>query len=97
MAKYKVKHTSIMHNGKMYKDGSAVELTDEQAQKLADFVDIVPETKKAETNTKNTTKTTNTKSNKTAAKTKTEIKTETKTETSAPAGEGTDGGTADGK
>lgn len=97
MAKYKVKHTSIMHNGKLYKEGSAVELTDEQAQKLADFVDIVPETKKTETTSKTTAKTTNTKSNKTAAKTKTEVKTETKTETSAPVGEDSNGGTADGK
>ncbi|MBQ3311608.1 hypothetical protein IJG72_05985 [bacterium] len=97
MAKYKVKHTSIMHNGKLYKEGSVVELTDEQAQKLADFVDIVLETKKAEATSKTAAKTTNTKSNKTAAKTKTEVKTETKTETSAPTGEDSNGGTADGK
>ena len=42
--KYKVKHTSIMHNGKMYKEGSIIELTDENAKRLEDFVELVSET-----------------------------------------------------
>lgn len=41
--KYKVKHTSIMHNGRVYKEGSIIELSDEQAKRLEDFVDLVNE------------------------------------------------------
>ena len=53
MPKYKVKHTSIMHNGKLCKEGSVIELTDAQAAKLADFVVLVPATKpKTNTQTK---------------------------------------------
>lgn len=53
MSKYKVKHTSIMHNGKVCKEGSVIELTDAQAAKLADFVVLVPATKpKTNTQTK---------------------------------------------
>ena len=53
MSKYKVKHTSIMHNGKLCKEGSVIELTDAQAAKLADFVVLVPATKpKTNTQTK---------------------------------------------
>ena len=53
MSKYKIKHTSIMHNGKLCKEGSVIELTDAQAAKLADFVVLVPATKpKANTQTK---------------------------------------------
>lgn len=56
MSKYKVKHTSIMHNGKLCKEGSVIELTDAQAAKLADFVVLVPATK-AKTNTQTKTQT----------------------------------------
>ena len=53
MSKYKIKHTSIMHNGKLCKEGSVIELTDAQAAKLADFVVLVPATKpKTNTQTK---------------------------------------------
>lgn len=53
MPKYKIKHTSIMHNGKVCKEGSVIELTDAQAAKLADFVVLVPATKpKTNTQTK---------------------------------------------
>ena len=45
MSKYIVKHTTILHNKKVYKEGSTIELTDEQAKRLADFLDLVPETK----------------------------------------------------
>ena len=76
MAKYKIKHTSIMHDGHLYKEGSTVELTKEQAQRLEDFVTLIPE-KKSENST-NKTKTQNT--NKTAAKTADKTKTETKTD-----------------
>ena len=63
MSKYKVKHTSIMHNGKLCKEGSVIELTDAQAAKLADFVVLVPATK-PKTNTQ-----TKTQANKTETKT----------------------------
>ena len=59
MSKYKVKHTSIMHNGKVCKEGSVIELTDAQATKLADFVVLVPATK-PKTNTQTKTQATKT-------------------------------------
>ena len=59
MPKYKVKHTSIMHNGKVCKEGSVIELTDAQAAKLADFVVLVPATK-PKTNTQTKTQATKT-------------------------------------
>nr|DAU59923.1 MAG TPA: Protein of unknown function (DUF2884) [Caudoviricetes sp.] len=59
MSKYKVKHTSIMHNGKLCKEGSVIELTDAQAAKLADFVVLVPATK-PKTNTQTKTQATKT-------------------------------------
>lgn len=45
MQKYKVLNTSIMHNQKLCKEGSVIELTDAQAAKLSDFVVLVPQTK----------------------------------------------------
>ena len=59
MSKYKVKHTSIMHNGKLCKEGSVIELTDAQAAKLTDFVVLVPATK-PKTNNQTKTQTTKT-------------------------------------
>lgn len=59
MSKYKIKHTSIMHNGKVCKEGSVIELTDAQAAKLADFVVLVPATK-PKTNTQTKTQSTKT-------------------------------------
>ena len=59
MSKYKIKHTSIMHNGKVCKEGSVIELTDPQAAKLADFVVLVPATK-PKTNTQTKTQATKT-------------------------------------
>ena len=52
MAKYKIKHTSIMHNGNLYAEGSTVELTEKQAKRLEDFVTLIPEKKSAENSTK---------------------------------------------
>lgn len=43
MAKYKIKHTSIMHNKKVYAEGSIIELSDAQAKRLEDFVDLINE------------------------------------------------------
>ncbi len=42
MAKYKIKHTSIMHNKKLCKEGSIIDLNDEQAIRLKDFIELVP-------------------------------------------------------
>lgn len=79
MAKYKIKHTSIMHNGNLYAEGSTVELTDKQAKRLEDFVTLIPEKKSADNSTKTQNKTQT--ANKNTAKTKAE--TETKTEVKA--------------
>lgn len=76
MAKYKIKHTSIMHNGNLYAEGSTVELTEKQAKRLEDFVTLIPEKKSAENSTK--TKTQNADKNTAKNKTKAETKTETK-------------------
>jgi|GEM_PF-1630075 len=38
MAKYIVKHTSIMHNETVYGEGSEIELDKNQAERLADFL-----------------------------------------------------------
>ena len=67
MAKYIVKHTSILHNGRVYKEGSNIELTDNQAKRLEDFVELIPN-QKPKTETQNKTQT---------AKPKTQTKTET--------------------
>lgn len=77
MNKYKIKHTSIMHNGSLHKEGSTIELTPEQAAKLSDFVEFVKEPKvksQAKTQTQ-----------------KSETKTQTKTESMDDTQGGTDG------
>ena len=87
--KYKVKHTSIMHNGSLVKEGDVIELTDAQAEKLADFVVKVSEPK---TQIKQANQT------KTSTKSKTETKSEKdKSGTKTVNGEGSDGGTDNGK
>ena len=68
MAKYKIKNTNILHDGKIRKEGSVVELTDDQAKKLEGFVELVKEKAPAK-QTENKTKT------KTETK-KPEVKTE---------------------
>ena len=79
MPKYKIKHTSIMHNGKLCKEGSVIELTDAQAAKLADFVVLVPATK-PKTNTQ-------TKTQATKTETKTQNPPENKSEGGVKDGE----------
>ena len=79
MSKYKVKHTSIMHNGKLCKEGSVIELTDAQAAKLADLVVLVPATK-PKTNTQ-------TKAQATKTETKTQNPPENKNEGGVKDGE----------
>lgn len=74
MAKYKVKHTSILHNGTLYKEGSIIELDEKHAAKLEDFVELLPNktSAKPKTETQNKTQT-----SKSTAKPKTQNKTET--------------------
>lgn len=74
MAKYKVKHTSILHNGKLYKEGSTIELDEKYAAKLADFVDLLPNKTPAKPKTETQNKT---QTSKSTAKPKTQTKTET--------------------
>ena len=89
LLKYKVKHTSIMHNGTVYKESSTIELDENQAKRLEDFVELLPNQSasaksKAQTQTSNKAASTgNKKSDKTIAKnqTKAETKTETESET----------------
>lgn len=85
MAKYKVKHTSIMHNKKVYGEGSEIELTDVQATRLQDFVELIIEQTTAKTPAANPKSSTKTKS-ETKINTKTEPKVETKTEVEVPEG-----------
>ena len=42
MKRYKVKHTSILHNGRLYKEGSTIELEDSKAKRLEDFIEPLP-------------------------------------------------------
>lgn len=42
MKRYKVKHTSILHNGSLYKEGSTIELEDNKAKRLEDFLELLP-------------------------------------------------------
>jgi len=65
MAKYKVKRAPIRHNGKIYIEGSIIDLNDKDAKRLENFVDLIPETS------------TKTQANKTQSKTQTKIKTST--------------------
>lgn len=66
MARYKVKNTSILHNKTLYKEGSVIELSEQHAAKLADFVELLPNQNTSKTKTQNTKS-----SNKTKSETKT--------------------------
>ena len=81
MAKYKIKNTNILHDGKIRKEGSVVELTDEQAKKLEGFVELVKEKAPAKQTTE----------------TKTKTKTETKKPEVKTEGDGQNGGESNGK
>ena len=81
MAKYKIKNTNILHDGKIRKEGSVVELTDEQAKKLEGFVELVKEKAPAKQTTE----------------TKTKTKTETKKPEVKNEGEDQNGGESNGK
>ncbi len=81
MAKYKIKNTNLMHNGKSYKIGDEIELDDTAAKKLAHVLIKVSETKAAKTETASSEKTTSARTTKTvAAKKETSENTETEEE-----------------
>ena len=68
MTKYRIKHTSVMHNGKLCKEGSVIELTELQAKKLKDFLEAAEDTKtNAATKTKKSTAKSKTKTTESSA------------------------------
>lgn len=59
MAKYIVKHTTILHSKKTYAEGSVIDLKEEDAKRLADFLEAVPETTAKQNGSKTKTEKTN--------------------------------------
>lgn len=88
MAKYKVKYTSILHSGNLYKEGSIIELDEKYAAKLADFIERLPNQGNSKPKGETQTKTQTTKS---TAKQKTQTKTETPETSKDGNAEGKDG------
>ena len=43
MAKYKVKGTDILYNGKLFAEGKTIELTDDEAKQLASYLEPIPD------------------------------------------------------
>ena len=41
--KFRVKGTGILHNGKLYAEGKTINLEDEEAKQLADYLEPIPE------------------------------------------------------
>lgn len=72
MAKYKLKNTNILHNGELVKIGDVIELTDDQAKKLADILVPVKETANKDKTPATKTETKTTKTTKTSKGTKTQ-------------------------
>ena len=54
MAKYKVKNTNILHNGKLFKKGSIIVLEGLEAERLKDFITVIQEKKPANNKDNNT-------------------------------------------
>ncbi len=51
MPKYLVKHTTLLHNKKTYGEGKEIELTENQAARIPDFVEPISEKKTTVTKT----------------------------------------------
>jgi hypothetical protein len=49
MSKYRIKGTDILHNGKVYPDGSEIELNDKDFKRLEDYLELLQESKKQHT------------------------------------------------
>ncbi|OGI31339.1 MAG: hypothetical protein A2287_02795 [Candidatus Melainabacteria bacterium RIFOXYA12_FULL_32_12] len=43
MAKYKIKGTNILYNGKLYAEDKTIELPDNEALQLSAYLEIIPE------------------------------------------------------
>lgn len=43
MAKYKVKGTDILYNGKLFAEGKTINLEDDEAKQLATYLELIPE------------------------------------------------------
>lgn len=56
MNKYRIKKTDILHNGKVYPEGSEIELSDEQALQLDNYLELMQELTKPQPAIKNTLK-----------------------------------------
>lgn len=41
MKSYTIKNTDIMHNGKIFPEGSAIDLEDKDAESLSDYLDLL--------------------------------------------------------
>ncbi len=92
MAKYTVKNTSILHNGKLYKEGSTIELTDIQAKRLEDFVTVLPNQTPVKPKPE-----TKTQTSKNSSKTKTASSDNSKTENTENTDGENNGGVKDGE
>lgn len=57
MAKYKVKNTTILHDGKAYGSGEEVELNNDEAKRLGEWVVLIKEKTPKQPDTKVTVKT----------------------------------------
>ena len=51
MPNYTVKGTNILHNKTVFAEGSTIELDSEEAKRLADYLEEIPETKKEQKKT----------------------------------------------
>lgn len=69
MAKYKIRGTNILHSEKLYADGSIIELPDEDAKKIMDYLIPVQENKPKTTKNNDKTMKTTTNTSKTTAET----------------------------
>ena len=41
MKTYTIKNTDIMHKGKIFPEGSTIDLEDKEAESLSDFLDLI--------------------------------------------------------
>ena len=83
MAKYRVLNTTILHNGESQGEGSIIELTDEQAKKLADYVEKVEDTEISNTSDDSGTSNTQNNSDDTGGQTQTQNQSANQTDNTA--------------
>lgn len=56
MPEYVVKKTDILHNKVLYPEGKIIKLTEAQAQPLADYLELIPESETSQKSAKETQK-----------------------------------------